>query len=118
MPENTPKGYPYPLGTDRLADGDDAIHSLATAIDTRLGVACSGVTVVNVATGGTAGIVAVTFPAGLFTVAPTCLATWAGTALATTACAISGPATTGMNVSGVRAGVGTLNVHWLAIQTG
>lgn len=36
MPANTPNGFPYPLGTDRLMDGDDAIHNLATAIDNDL----------------------------------------------------------------------------------
>ena len=34
MPATTPNsGLPYPLGTDRVMDGDDAIHSLATALD-------------------------------------------------------------------------------------
>lgn len=36
MPANTPNGFPYPLGTDRLMDGDDSIHNLATAIDNDL----------------------------------------------------------------------------------
>jgi hypothetical protein len=34
MPATTPRGLPYPLGTDPVADGDDAIHNLATALDT------------------------------------------------------------------------------------
>ena len=34
MPATTSaKNLPYPLGTDRLMDGDDAIHSLAAAVD-------------------------------------------------------------------------------------
>lgn len=34
MPANTPdKAFPYPLGSDRLMDGDDAIHALALAVD-------------------------------------------------------------------------------------
>lgn len=34
MPANTPVfAWPYPLGTDLLADGDDAIRNLATAIE-------------------------------------------------------------------------------------
>lgn len=33
MPANTPNGVPYPLGTDRLSDGDDAIHNLALWVD-------------------------------------------------------------------------------------
>jgi hypothetical protein len=30
---NTPGGLPYPLGTDKVVDGDDAIHALATWLD-------------------------------------------------------------------------------------
>jgi hypothetical protein len=29
----TPGGNPYPLGTEHVVDGDDAIHALATALD-------------------------------------------------------------------------------------
>ena len=29
----TPGGAPYPLGTDQVVDGDDAIHALATWVD-------------------------------------------------------------------------------------
>lgn len=29
----TGKGYPYPVGTDRVMDGDDAIKALAEAVD-------------------------------------------------------------------------------------
>lgn len=117
MPANTPKGYPYPLGTDRVTDGDDAIHSLATAVDTKLGVACSGQVALNIVTGGTAVTVAVTFPVGLFSVVPITLATFAGTANVSSGAGTQGPTTTGVNVSGVRSGAGNLNVNWLAIQT-
>jgi hypothetical protein len=34
----TPGGLPYPLGTDLVVNGDDAIKALATALDTRLPV--------------------------------------------------------------------------------
>jgi len=33
MPANTSHGLPYPLGTDRVMDGDDAIRGLAEALD-------------------------------------------------------------------------------------
>jgi len=33
MGSTTTKGYPYPVGTDRVMDGDDAIKALAEAID-------------------------------------------------------------------------------------
>lgn len=69
MPANTPKGYPYPLGTDRVMDGDDSIHALATAVDKRQAVWGTGtVPLVNT---GSAANVAVTFPASSFTVPPT-----------------------------------------------
>jgi hypothetical protein len=29
MPATTPTGYPYPVGTDRVMDGDNAIRALA-----------------------------------------------------------------------------------------
>lgn len=33
MATTTAKGYPYPVGTDRVMDGDDAIKALAEALD-------------------------------------------------------------------------------------
>lgn len=118
MPANTPLGYPYPLGTDRLMDGDDAIHNLASAVEGKLGVQASGTAVVTVATINTPASVAVTFPVGRFTVAPV-----------VTACAVSnnpgtilagvgtGPTTTGCTVFGYRsASTGTVNVAWNAVQ--
>lgn len=33
MPANTTHGLPYPLGTEPIAQGDDAIHNLAVALD-------------------------------------------------------------------------------------
>jgi hypothetical protein len=37
MGSNTPNGLPYPVGTDRVMDGDDAIKALALALDTGSG---------------------------------------------------------------------------------
>jgi hypothetical protein len=71
MPANTPKGYPYPLGTDPVADGDDAIKNLAQKVDTAIGVFATGS--VNVQTAGTNpsnGSIAVVFPVGRFSVVP------------------------------------------------
>lgn len=69
MPATTPKGYPYPVGSDLVMEGDDAIQALAETIDRRLPAAmwAANVTVPN-ATGTKA--VSVTFPSGLFEVAP------------------------------------------------
>lgn len=36
MPANTPNGLPYPLPTEPVADGADAIKALALALDPRL----------------------------------------------------------------------------------
>lgn len=36
MPANTTHGLPYPVGTDRVMDGDNAIQNLAQAVDTKL----------------------------------------------------------------------------------
>lgn len=33
MPSTTSKGLPYPLGTDRVMDGDDQIRKLAQAVE-------------------------------------------------------------------------------------
>lgn len=40
MPTTTPNGVPYPLGTDRVMDGDDAIHNLAQWLDDALNTRC------------------------------------------------------------------------------
>lgn len=66
----TTKGYPYPLGTDRLMDGDNVIQALAEAVDDSLGKALAGKAAVNAATAGTIASLAVTFPVGYFTAAP------------------------------------------------
>jgi len=116
MPANTPKGFPYPLGTDRLADGDDAIHNLATAVDTKVGVAAAGIAAVNVTTGGTAATLAVTFPVGLFTAAPIVLCTYTLAATSNAACSAQSPTTTGFQCSAVRATSGVINVNWHAVQ--
>jgi hypothetical protein len=72
----TPKGYPYPEGTDLVVDGDDAIEALATAIDTKLPAALtSGLADLGNVTGQQTGSKVVTFPVGLFTVAPTAATT-------------------------------------------
>ena len=65
----TAKGYPYPVGTDRVSDGDNAIQALATAADTIAGAGASGVVSV-VLSSQTNAATAVTFPVGRFTVAP------------------------------------------------
>lgn len=65
----TALGFPYPLGTDRVMDGDDAIRALAEAVDSKLGVTAAGAGVI-VGTGAATAQVVVTLPAGRFVAAP------------------------------------------------
>ena len=120
MPANTAKGYPYPLGTDRLMDGDDSIHALATAVETLLGVAAMGTVVVVLTTGAFTGNTAVTFPVGRFAAAPVAVACChSGPTAYYGSC--SQPSATGMQVyathrAGQTVGATTnLAVSWLAV---
>jgi hypothetical protein len=120
MPANTALGYPYPLGTDRVADGDDAIRSLAEAVDDHAGVFASGiVTVVNV-TPNTPTTATVTFPVGRFTAQPViCLTANGGStsAYASASHSASAVGPTGFQVNTYRpVGTGNLNVGWIAHQ--
>jgi hypothetical protein len=117
MGSNTAKGYPYPVGTDRLTDGDDAIHDLATAVDTKAGCAASGNVTGNIVTGGTAVSVAVTFPAGRFPATPAVVCGAVNNNAATTATAAtvaSGTTAAGCTISVVRAGAGSQQAWWIA----
>lgn len=69
MGDNTTHGYPYPVGTDRVMDGDDAIQALAEAVDTKLGVSAAG-TFTIASNGSAQWTTAVTFPTGRFSEAP------------------------------------------------
>lgn len=70
MPAQTAKGYPYPLGTDRVMDGDDSIHALADAVDAKQPFATWVGTASVSVVANTAANVAVTLPAGRFTQPP------------------------------------------------
>ncbi len=121
MPANTAKGYPYPLGTDRLMDGDNAIAALAAAVDSKSGVACSGQAQTAVPGGlNQYASVAITFPVGLFTVAPMVLVTnyGGGTNATLGAPSQANPTTSGTTIYGSRVagGVNAVTLNWLAIQ--
>lgn len=115
----TPLGYPYPLGTDRVMDGDDAIHALATAVDSKLGLAASGLVSVDVTALGTPGTKTVTFPAGRFTVAPSVVANpstpnpqqWNASVTAVTAAGFTAAA-----VRSAGSVPASTNVQWIALQ--
>lgn len=120
MPANTPKGYPYPLGTDRLMDGDDVIHSLATAVDTMAGVFAAGSLTSSVPTAlNTPVSTAVTFPVGRFSATPQVMCSLSGSAVnAFAPLGVTGATTTGCVIwySKSSGGLAAVNIQWMAIQ--
>ena len=119
MPANTPLGFPYPVGTDRVTDGDDSIRALAEAVEAKIGVWRSGTVVVDTPS-TSPGTLAVTFPAGLFTAAPavgaSCLASspmsWSASGYL--------PTPTGFQVKAQKASgaaATTVTVSWWAAQS-
>lgn len=119
---NTPHGYPYPVGTDRVMDGDDAIHSLATAVDGQLGVMASGLaTTPTPGAVNTAMTVAVTFPVGRFnappnvTCAPTLGQPWT---VGVSVSASPAPTATGCSLIGARlsGALAAIPIYWIAHQ--
>jgi len=115
MPGTTASGYPYPLGTEPIAQGDDTIHSLADKIETNLRATAAGtVTITTVA--NTYTTVAVTFPAGRFTVAPTVIVSFTTNAFNSTmlGCAATSITTSGCNVGALRTSAASTVVAWFA----
>jgi hypothetical protein len=118
MPSNTSLGFPYPLGSDRLMDGDDAIKALADFLNARTGVTAQGQ--FTSAASGTAGAVvttAVTFPAGRFTAVPAVVCSSGVTDPTNIFVSANAPTTTGVGIRTVRGG-GTAGfpVAWIALQ--
>jgi hypothetical protein len=71
MGSTTARGYPYPTGSDRVMDGDNAIEALARAVNDKVGgPMVSGEVTFAILANGASGNVAVTFPAGRFAAAP------------------------------------------------
>lgn len=62
----TPKGFPYPAGTDNLNQGDDTIAALATFLDTHVGKFAAGLTSVTPTATNAATDKVQAFPAGRF----------------------------------------------------
>lgn len=77
MPSATPgRNLPYPLGTDRVMDGDDQIRKLAQSVENMVQTA---VVQIPFVTNGTAASVTWTFPVA-FADVPFVVATWQGAA--------------------------------------
>ena len=115
MPATTPKGYPYPLGTDRVMDGDDSIHALATAVDTNLGVQASGKATIPVVSNTTNYSVSVTYPVGRFTETPHAVATAISSAAAAVFYTVGAGNASGFAIYGQRtSGSGPFDCYWIA----
>jgi len=116
----TAKGFPYPVGTDRVMDGDDAIKALAEKVDTAVGVAAAGSFTSSVPTAlNTPVSTAVTFPAGRFTVAPQVMCSLSGSAVnAFAPLGVTGVSNTGCVVwySKSSGGLAAVIILWMAIQ--
>jgi len=114
----TGKGYHYPLGSDRLADGDDVLRSLATDCDTLLGIAASGATaLIALPVVGTPASAAVTFPVGRFTAPPAVAVGPRSNNPQQVASGAANPQPTGFNVWVCRnTGTAGLVVDWYAVQ--
>jgi hypothetical protein len=71
MPSATAKGFPYPLDTDPVNQGDDSIKALADKLETAVPFAMAAGVLNTAALAINAGVgTAVTFPAGRFSVIP------------------------------------------------
>lgn len=112
----TAKGYHYPVGTDRLADGDNVLQSLATDVDTWLGKAVTGLATVTVATANVPVSVAVTFPAGFFSGTPAVVTTPQATNPKTIFVSAQNMAATGFLMWGTRNSSGNVTGAYYAVQ--
>lgn len=117
MGATTTKGYPYPVGTDRVMDGDNAIQALAEAVDTHLGRTASGQAQVNIVTGGTPVSTAVTFPVGRFNAAPVAVATVQTSAPQNNQASVVSVTASGFTLWMSRTTAGTMTGHWIAALT-
>lgn len=114
MGGTTPNQLPFPTGTDRVMDGDNAIEALARAVKV-----WGTTATLNLATTPTANVV-VTFPAGLFSSAPNVAAmmhssAWcAGTSGAPSATSV----TVNARALSGSAGSGNLTLQLVAISFG
>jgi hypothetical protein len=115
---NTPHGYPYPVGTDLISNGDDVMRSLGQALDSRAGASASGSAVVVISAQSDPANVAVTFPAGRFATAPypTVTAITSVPQNCHVSVSTAAPVTTaGFTITGTRTvGAGNITVHWQA----
>lgn len=116
---STARGFPYPVGTDRVMDGDNAIQALAQAVNDKLGNLAIGQLPITPSAADTATTVAVTFPAGRFVNAPVVFAVPNSSVSAAGViirCWAAAPSTTGCTVGISRSNVVATTVTWLAVD--
>ena len=112
MPSQTSaKNLPYPLGTDRLMDGDDQIRKLAQSVDNMVQ---AGKADVNVTTGGTYTTLSVTFPVA-YSAPPAVVISAQGTSPNVGALVGQAPTATAFLAAAVRATAGILSTYWVAV---
>lgn len=115
----TGKGFPYPVGTDRVMDGDNTIQALAEAVGNFHGARVWATRVSITITAAASGNATVTWPAGHFTVAPIVVATISFSSTAYFAIATAST-TTGCTVSAVHrdgaSTTGTVTADVIAVQ--
>lgn len=120
----TPRlAIPYPDGTERVMDGDNAMGAIATKVD-GLGLAYAmavGSSNIVAPGGAASAAVSVTFPVGRFTQPPIVIANVAlGTINYVTN--VGTPTTSGFtatifhNTAGTNVGANTYPIHWHAVQ--
>lgn len=116
MTRQTATGYPYPEGTDRLMDGDDAIKNLAAAIpQVQGGNATITPSAANVSTALRVNFPK-PFPVG---VTPVVVATiYAGAALASRGVSTSVADNTGFTLNLVAPNQTALPINWIAYAPG
>lgn len=120
MPTTT-HGYPYPLGTDRVMDGDDVIAALAGKVNDQLGVMASGIATIPSLPVTTPTAIAITLPVGRFLAAPyISVISYGGTtgAYASTSYSVSGYSASGFQINAYRqvGGTSAQQLCWIAHQ--
>lgn len=117
---STTHGYPYPIGTDRVMDGDDAIHALADKVENNLlGGVLSGMATTPAPPAVNTGVsVTVTFPVGRFTAVPFVVAQCVASSPHTVACTTLNATASGVTLNGSRlsGSLSAINIAWMAQQ--
>src|SRR4029078_9899235 len=116
----TVDGFPYPVGTDLVKDGDNAIKALAEALTGRTARSAAGLITLTGAANTTRSQV-LTMPAGLFTVPPVVVVAprTANSTRATPPLTLwsgGSPSTTAITIAGAFVNTSPLLASWIAIQ--